>query len=111
MLLQLAMTVLKISPDVQESIWKVIAGILHLGNTTFEKQGEGSKISNMEGRTSNCVASLTLSPLAVVDIVSELLQVNQQSLAKGLTVKVMKVRGQSMSIPLKLDEVSINQTM
>ena len=47
--LKVAMTVLGITPDIQEDMFKVLAAIMRNGNTLFKTDGkEGSVVQNSE---------------------------------------------------------------
>eukprot|EP01098_Paradermamoeba_levis_P007351 TRINITY_DN3032_c0_g1_i3.p1 TRINITY_DN3032_c0_g1~~TRINITY_DN3032_c0_g1_i3.p1 ORF type:complete len:775 (-),score=277.58 TRINITY_DN3032_c0_g1_i3:179-2503(-) len=72
----------------QQQIFKALGGILHLGNVLFEAAGEGSGIKNVEA--ANRVAAL--------------LDVNPEKLGAALTKRTMEVRGQSFTIPLKVEQ-------
>ncbi len=75
------------------SIWTLLAGILHLGNVKFESDGkEGSKISNA----------------ATLGLVSAVLKLDSKTLETALTSRSLSVeaRGSVTRIPLKPEEAS-----
>lgn len=51
-----AMSIVGIPSGEQQEIWRLIAGILHLGNLTFKAKGNGTEVS--ESRDLDFVASL-----------------------------------------------------
>eukprot|EP01128_Nolandella_sp_AFSM9_P005027 TRINITY_DN2371_c0_g1_i1.p1 TRINITY_DN2371_c0_g1~~TRINITY_DN2371_c0_g1_i1.p1 ORF type:complete len:1548 (+),score=443.67 TRINITY_DN2371_c0_g1_i1:76-4644(+) len=68
-------------------LFRVVAGILHLGNIKFTKQGEGSNVSNKN----------------VLNKAAEVLKISPQGLEKALTNRKITVRGETTVIPLDVD--------
>lgn len=86
---RIAMTVLGISNETQDSIFRVLSAVLLLGNIEFKSDGkEGCAIKSTEELSS----------------VAALLNVDGAALSNALTVRSMKVRGQNLTIPLKPEQ-------
>jgi len=86
---RIAMTVLGISNETQDSIFRVLSAVLLLGNIEFKPDGkEGCAIKNNDD----------------IVAIASLLSVDASALAISLTVRSMKVRGQSLTIPLKPEQ-------
>lgn len=45
----MAMSSLEISQDMQNTVFKILSGILRLGNIQFKGEGDGSKVTNAAG--------------------------------------------------------------
>jgi myosin heavy subunit len=97
--------VLKVSPEDQEAMFKALAAILHLSNAEFIADKDGSKVKNSSGNYGDLIHFA--DDFVVIDTAAELLQVDGGDLSKYLTVRIMKVRGTSTTIPLKPEQVRV----
>lgn len=95
--LKLAMTVLNITPELQDSIFSIVSAILHIGNLKFKSQNDGEAIGFTDG---------DMDTLAKV---ARLLGVDQRKLAKAMSYRMLSVRGQVTEIPLKPKEAVDNR--
>jgi myosin heavy subunit len=41
-----ALRLFEVSEEVEDNLFKILASVLHLGNTTYKNQGEGSQLEN-----------------------------------------------------------------
>ncbi len=48
----MAMTSLEIDTVLQDQIWAILSGILHLGNVSFKAEGDGCSVKNRDGKSS-----------------------------------------------------------
>lgn len=48
--LKLALTVMNLSPEDIDNLFKILAAILHIGNVTFIEENDNSKVSNLVSR-------------------------------------------------------------
>jgi len=88
-----AMGKLGFSAEDQEAAFRLVAGVLHLGNIEFEAG------SNARTDSSNIVDP------AVTKIVAEMLEVEQDMLETAVTTRLMEIRGQAAtSIPLSVEK-------
>ena len=87
---QHALTTMKFTPEQQFEVFKLLASILHLGNVSFLHVG-----------------SAQINDKTVVDFVAQLLGVDGYQLADCLITRVITVRGEEMSSPLTVEQVSI----
>eukprot|EP01114_Cavostelium_apophysatum_P013166 TRINITY_DN3125_c0_g1_i3.p1 TRINITY_DN3125_c0_g1~~TRINITY_DN3125_c0_g1_i3.p1 ORF type:complete len:2243 (+),score=811.97 TRINITY_DN3125_c0_g1_i3:147-6875(+) len=86
-----ALECLNIESSLQETIFRIVAAILHLGNLTFKQKGtEASEIADSKK----------------LEIVGKLLELEPARINKALTERVMEVNKQRLSIPLKLNEAN-----
>ncbi|EFA75546.1 class VII unconventional myosin [Heterostelium album PN500] len=88
-----AMSVLGLPEDKQDTIFAILAAILHLGNLQFEKYektpgAEGSRVVNQD----------------ILKIVANLLQLDPVKLETCLTIRHVLIKGQNFVIPLKMNE-------
>ncbi len=51
-MIQMAMTSLEIDTVLQDQIWAILSGILHLGNVSFKAEGDGCSVKNRDGKSS-----------------------------------------------------------
>eukprot|EP00013_Stygamoeba_regulata_P023768 CAMPEP_0177647334 /NCGR_PEP_ID=MMETSP0447-20121125/10243_1 /TAXON_ID=0 /ORGANISM="Stygamoeba regulata, Strain BSH-02190019" /LENGTH=1221 /DNA_ID=CAMNT_0019149909 /DNA_START=85 /DNA_END=3750 /DNA_ORIENTATION=- len=92
-----AMSTVGITSEQQESIFKTLAGLLHLGNVVFAPadEGESSKVSDHTKQH--------------IEHACTLLKVNQQAMEEALTTRTLSTggrRGTMYRIPLKPFEAS-----
>ncbi|GAM28344.1 hypothetical protein SAMD00019534_115200 [Acytostelium subglobosum LB1] len=88
-----AMNVLGMPEDIQNTIFTVLAAILHIGNLQFAKYektpgAEGSRVTNQD----------------TLKIVANLLQLEPAKLETSLTIRHVLIKGQKFVIPLKVNE-------
>jgi myosin heavy subunit len=92
------MDVLGFTADMKTSIWKILAGILHVGNVNFS-QDQGAKL----GQTSTVVSNG-----AVADTAAQLWQCDATSLKRALTFRSISTgvgkRGSVISVPLDVQQ-------
>jgi len=74
-----------------DGVFKIISGILHIGNVSFkaESGGEGSSIVNG----------------ATVGIVASLLSIDERALTEAFVNRSLVTRGEVTKIPLKAEQV------
>lgn len=56
--LKLALSVLKMGTAEMDGLFKLVSAILHLGNVTFAKNGEGSSVASESAESVKIAASL-----------------------------------------------------
>ncbi|EDQ88552.1 uncharacterized protein MONBRDRAFT_8881 [Monosiga brevicollis MX1] len=86
-----AMQSIGFDPEVQKTVWNIVASVLHLGNLSFEKVGDNCKLVNSEHVRSIC----------------QLLDLQQPELEAALTTRVVAARGEVVKKPLKQGEAEI----
>ena len=67
----------------QEGIFKLLAGILHLGNIKFDEKGDGSVIANPE----------------TLDQACEFIGTNSPDLKQALLFRHIETRGEAFDVP------------
>ncbi|KFG37005.1 myosin G, partial [Toxoplasma gondii GAB2-2007-GAL-DOM2] len=90
--LKRALLVLGFSPSTQNSIFSIVAAILHLGNVTFAPEAGGEKCSVVSNSRDHLTAA------------SELLGLDVPLVEGALTSRKMKTGNESILIPLKTDQ-------
>ncbi|XP_069763279.1 unconventional myosin-XV isoform X2 [Narcine bancroftii] len=86
-----SMEVLGFSPDEQNSIFRILSSVLHLGNVYFEKYETDSQE----------VASVVSAH--EIRVVAELLQVSPEGLQKSITYKVTETMREKIFTPLTVE--------
>jgi len=98
-----SMDVLGFSSGTKTSIWKLLSGILHLGNVTFSQDSAAKT-----GQT-----LVTVSNPSVIDIVGQLFQCDIPSLKRALTFRSISTgvgkRGSVISVPLDSQQASFTR--
>ena len=87
------MNTLGVSDEKVESIFKILASILHMGNLSFSPAKSGSDGSIVEN-------------VDLLQIIADLLMVSKEALNKAFTEKTMLVQAQTLKIPLKVDQAA-----
>ena len=90
-----AMTTLKFSKEEQADVFRLVAGILHLGNVSFE---DGAKVET-------CVISNT----EALQTVARLLRVDTEPLGTRLTTRTITLRNQTIVKPLTREAAESNR--
>ncbi|XP_041062874.1 unconventional myosin-XV [Carcharodon carcharias] len=86
-----SMEVLSFSPDEQNSIFRILSSVLHLGNVYFEKYETDSQE----------VASVVSA--REIRVVAELLQISPEGLQKSITYKVTETMREKIFTPLTVE--------
>lgn len=104
----MALSFLRISNENQQTIWKILAAILHLGNVEITEKKDAAQIPHPESTRDLCFWTLKFFFFFLaLQKVAELLQVNATSLQTALLKKVTQVKGEKISANLKKDQVPI----
>lgn len=85
-----AMTYLGISEGTQDTLFGVLASVLHIGNIEFTAAGEGSKVKNED----------------VLGIAAGLLGIDAKELGRVLTTRSITVRGTTTTIALNAQQAT-----
>ncbi|KAI8822136.1 putative myosin IA, partial [Fimicolochytrium jonesii] len=88
--LKLALTVLKMTPADQESLFRALSAILAIGNIDFSEDGSTETVSVAEA--------------VAVDKVAELLQIDAKQLTQCLLFRKLVIRGETSLVPYKLQQ-------
>ncbi|XP_067912868.1 unconventional myosin-XV [Heterodontus francisci] len=86
-----SMEVLSFSPDEQNSIFRILSSVLHLGNVYFEKYETDSQE----------IASVVSAH--EIRVVAELLQISPEGLQKSITYKVTETMREKIFTPLTVE--------
>uniref|UniRef100_UPI00398E9BF8 unconventional myosin-XV-like isoform X2 n=1 Tax=Pristiophorus japonicus TaxID=55135 RepID=UPI00398E9BF8 len=86
-----SMEVLSFSPDEQNSIFRILSSVLHLGNVYFEKYETDSQE----------IASVVSA--REIRVVAELLQISPEGLQKSITFKVTETMREKIFTPLTVE--------
>ncbi|XP_043567559.1 unconventional myosin-XV [Chiloscyllium plagiosum] len=86
-----SMEVLSFSPDEQNSIFRILSSVLHLGNVYFEKYETDSQ------ETASVVSAREIR------VVAELLQISPEGLQKSITYKVTQTMREKIFTPLTVE--------
>ncbi|XP_036408721.1 unconventional myosin-XV [Megalops cyprinoides] len=86
-----AMEILNFSVEDQDSIFRVLSSILHLGNVFFERYEANSQ------ETASVVSAQEIR------VVAELLQISPEALQKSITFKVMETMREKIFTPLTVE--------
>ncbi|GCC27257.1 hypothetical protein chiPu_0005681 [Chiloscyllium punctatum] len=86
-----SMEVLSFSPDEQNSIFRILSSVLHLGNVYFEKYETDSQ------ETASVVSAREIR------VVAELLQISPEGLQKSITYKVTETMREKIFTPLTVE--------
>jgi myosin heavy subunit len=87
---------LRFTEGEMQTIWGIVAGILHMGDVNFQKDDEGSKVQAGASET-----GLKKS--------AELLGADFAALQHALIIKEMELRGERMQIPLRMEQANGNR--
>ncbi|XP_025938746.1 LOW QUALITY PROTEIN: unconventional myosin-XV [Apteryx rowi] len=85
------MEVLSFSPEEQNSIFRILSSILHLGNVYFEKY------------ETDCQEVATVVSATEIQTVAELLQISPEGLQKAITFKVTETLREKIFTPLTVE--------
>ena len=91
-----AMTNLFMEPEEQDNIFRIVAGILHLGNVTFNKEDPEEVAVHADGEAALAKAA-------------ELFNVDKEGLRKRLTTKSLKVGMQLIAKPVRSEDADYNR--
>lgn len=104
-----SMRVLGFTDVEQESIWKIIAGLLHLGNIFFVSSDDTEDADNGTDTNPCRLAEDSPSPLTVqehVDVVSQLFSVQSDDIVSALTTRTINVNGERFHVNLSQAQCS-----
>jgi myosin-1 len=75
-----SLSTLQFSKEAQDTLWRVVGAILHLGNVNFVNDGEKLQVKNKKS----------------IDVIADLLQVKKDELTAALCERVIAARGDIM---------------
>nr|XP_033770854.1 unconventional myosin-XV [Geotrypetes seraphini] len=89
--LQSAMEILNFSAEDQNSIFRILSSVLHLGNIYFEKyETDSQEVASVVGA-------------GEIRVISELLQISPEGLQKAITYKVTETMREKIFTPLSVE--------
>lgn len=119
---QEAMAVVGLSPDEQDSVLQLVAGILHLGNISFREENNYAVVESQDCEfrprppalaPPPCSSSHSASVFAVLAFPSFLLGISQDGLCCKLTSRIMDSKwggkSETISVTLNTEQASFTR--